>query len=42
MVARAAFVRADRSLKYGQVRFVIEQLHNAGTGTVQVQTEDHN
>ena len=39
--SRAAFVRADRSLKYGQVRFALEQLHNAGAGTVQVQTEDH-
>ncbi len=39
--SRPAFVRADRALKYGQVRFVLEQLHNAGAGTVQVQTEDH-
>ena len=39
--SRPAFVRADRALKYGQVRFVLEQLHNAGAGTVSMQTEDH-
>ena len=39
--ARPAFVRADRALKYGQVRFILEQLHNAGASTVSMQTEDH-
>jgi biopolymer transport protein ExbD len=39
--ARPAFVRADRKLKYGQVRFVLEQLHNAGASGVSMQTEDH-
>jgi biopolymer transport protein TolR len=39
--ARPAFVRADRKLKYGQVRFVLEQLHNAGASNVSMQTEDH-
>ncbi len=39
--SRPAFVRADRALKYGQVRFVLEQLHNAGASVVNVQTEDH-
>ena len=39
--ARPVFVRADRALKYGQVRFVLEQLHNAGASTVSMQTEDH-
>jgi biopolymer transport protein TolR len=38
--ARPVFVRADRALKYGQVRFVLERIHNAGAGTVSVQTDD--
>ena len=37
---RPAFVRADKRLKYGQVRYVLEQLHNAGVGTVSMQTEE--
>ena len=38
--SRSVFVRADRKLKYGQVRYVLEQLHNAGAGAVSMQTED--
>jgi len=39
--SRPAFVRADKRLKYGQVRYVLEQLHAAGAGTVSMQTEEH-
>jgi len=39
--SRPAFVRADKHLKYGQVRYVLEQLHAAGVGAVSMQTEDH-
>jgi biopolymer transport protein TolR len=38
--ARPVFVRADRSLKYGQVRFVLERIHNAGASVVSVQTDE--
>jgi biopolymer transport protein ExbD len=38
--ARPVFVRADRSLRYGDVRKVIEQVHTAGANTVEMQTEE--
>ena len=38
--ARPAFVRADKSLKYGQVRYVLQQIHNAGASMVSMQTEE--
>ncbi|MEO6951065.1 MAG: biopolymer transporter ExbD [Polyangia bacterium] len=38
--SRPAFVRADKSLKYGQVRYVLQQIHNAGASMVSMQTEE--
>jgi biopolymer transport protein TolR len=37
---RPAFVRADKKLKYGQVRYVLQRLHDAGAGTANMQTEE--
>jgi biopolymer transport protein ExbD len=37
--SRAAFVRADKKLSYGQARYVLEELHAAGASTVSMQTE---
>jgi len=37
---RPVFVRADRSLRYGEVRKVIEQIHAGGASTVEMQTEE--
>jgi biopolymer transport protein TolR len=37
---RPVNVRADRSLRYGDVRKVIEQVHAAGAGMVNVETTD--
>jgi biopolymer transport protein ExbD len=37
---RPVNVRADRSLRYGDVRKVIEQVHAAGAGTVNMETTD--
>ena len=33
-------VRADRSLRYGEVRAVLEKVHAAGAGTVNMETTD--
>ncbi len=37
---RPVNVRADRSLRYGEVRKVLEQVHAAGAGTVNMETTD--
>ena len=34
-------VRADRALRYGDVRKVLEQVHQAGASTVNMETEEH-
>jgi len=38
--ARAVHVRADRSLKYGRVRAVLEALHVAGAGVIGMGSEE--
>ena len=37
---RPVNVRADRSLRYGDVRTVLEQVHAAGATTVNMETTD--
>ena len=34
-------VRAERTLRYGEVRKVLEQVHAAGAATVNMETEEH-
>src|SRR5215469_12672924 len=38
--SRPINVRADRSLRYGEVRAVLEKVHAAGAGTVNMETTD--
>jgi biopolymer transport protein ExbD len=40
-VSRPVHVRADKSLKYGDVRKVLEQVHAAGAGAVGLGTDEH-
>ncbi len=39
--SRPVHVRADRSLRYGDVRVVLEKIHEAGAGNVAMGTEEH-
>jgi biopolymer transport protein ExbD len=34
-------VRADKSMKYGEVRRVLERIHGAGAVTVSLATDEH-
>jgi biopolymer transport protein TolR len=41
VTSRPVTVRADKSMKYGEVRRVLERIHGAGAVTVSLATDEH-